>query len=66
MSLSSIYTEVEFSAALADNLDALDIGEFEDVETESNINRRRADIVAVGSFFSGQTSWKSQNIARRS
>ena len=48
MRLSSIYTEVEFSAALADNLDALDIGEFEDVETEFNINRRRADIVAVG------------------
>ena len=46
--LSSIYTEVEFSTALADNLDALDIGEFEDVETEFNINRRRADIVAVG------------------
>ena len=48
MQLSSIYTEVEFSAALADNLDALNIGEFEDVETEFNINRRRADIVAVG------------------
>ena len=48
MSLSSIYTEVEFSAALADNLDALNVGEFEYVETEFNINRRRADIVAVG------------------
>ena len=48
MPLSSIYTEIEFSAALADNLNALDIGEFEDVETEFNINRRRADIVAVG------------------
>ena len=48
MPLSSIYTEIEFSAALADDLGALDIGEFEDVETEFNINRRRADIVAVG------------------
>ena len=49
MPLSSIYTEVEFSAALADNLDALNVGEFEDVvETEFNVNRRRADIVAVG------------------
>ena len=49
MPLSSIYTEVEFSAALANNLDALNVGEFEDVvETEFNVNRRRADIVAVG------------------
>ena len=48
MPLSSIYTEVEFSAALADNLDALNLGEFEDVETEFNVNKRRADIVAVG------------------
>ena len=48
MQISSIYTEVEFSAALADNLDALEIGEFEDVETEFNVNRRKADIVAVG------------------
>ena len=49
MPLSSIYTEVEFSAALADNLEALNVGEFEDVvETEFNVNRRRADIVAVG------------------
>ena len=49
MPLSSIYTEVEFSAALADNLDALKVGEFEDVvETEFNVNRRGADIVAVG------------------
>ena len=48
MPLSSIYTEVEFSAALADNLDALDIGEFEDVETEARVGTRRADIVAVG------------------
>ena len=49
MPISSIYTtEIEFSAVLADNLDALGIGEFEDVKTESNVNRRRADIVAVG------------------
>ena len=49
MQISSIYTEIEFSAALTDNLEALNVGEFEDVvETEFNINRRRADIVAVG------------------
>ena len=47
--LSSIYTrEEEFSADLADNLDALEIGSFEDAKTESNVNKRRADIVAVG------------------
>ena len=46
--LSSIYTEVEFSAALAENLDALRAGRFEDAETESNVGTRRADIVAVG------------------
>jgi len=48
MPLSSIYTEVEFSASLADHPDALNLGEFEDVETESNVGTRRADIVAVG------------------
>ncbi|MDE0555695.1 MAG: hypothetical protein OXI24_15855 [Candidatus Poribacteria bacterium] len=47
--LSNIYSrEEEFSADLADNLDALNIGEFEEVETEFNVNRRRADIIAVG------------------
>ena len=46
--LSSIYTEVAFSAALADNLDALKVGEFEGVKTESNVGPRRADIVAKG------------------
>ena len=53
--LSSIYNnrEEEFSADLADNLDVLKIRsfedvEFEDVETESNVGTRRADIVAVG------------------
>lgn len=48
MQISLIYTEIEFSGALADNLDALGIGEFEDVETEFNVNKRRADIVATG------------------
>ena len=47
--LSSIYTrEEDFSTDLADNLDALGIGKFEDAETESNVGTRRADIVAVG------------------
>ena len=47
--LSSIYTrEEDFSADLADNLDALRVGSFEDPETESNVGTRRADIVAVG------------------
>ena len=47
--LSSIYNrEEEFSADLADNLDVLRIGSFEDAKTESNVNKRRADIVAVG------------------
>ena len=47
--LSSIYTrEEDFSEDLADNLDALRIGKFEDAETESNVGTRRADIVAVG------------------
>ena len=47
--LSSIYNrEEEFSAELADNLDALRVGSFEDPETESNVGTRRADIVAVG------------------
>ena len=47
--LSSIYNrEEDFSADLADNLDALKVGKFEDTETESNVGTRRADIVAVG------------------
>ena len=47
--LSSIYNrEEEFSADLADNLDALRIGSFEDVETEARVGTRKADIVAVG------------------
>ena len=47
--LSSIYNrEEEFSVDLADNLDALRIGKFEDVETEARVGTRRADIVAEG------------------
>ena len=47
--LSDIYNrEEDFSADLADNLEALNVGEFEDIETEFNVNRRRADIVAIG------------------
>ena len=47
--LSEIYPrEEDFSDALADNLDALNVGSFEDVETESTVGTRRADIVAVG------------------
>ena len=47
--LSDIYNrEEDFSTDLADNLDALRIGSFEDVETESNVGTRRADIVAEG------------------
>ena len=36
------------SAELAETLDALDVGKFEDPETESNVGTRKADIVAVG------------------
>ena len=47
--LSDIYKrEEDFSADLADNLDALRIGSFEDAETESNVGTRRADIIAEG------------------
>ena len=47
--LSSIYKrEEDFSADLADTLDALNVGKFEDPETESNVGTRKADIVAVG------------------
>ncbi len=48
-SLSDIYTrEEDFSADLADTLDALNVGKFEDAETEANVGTRKADIVAVG------------------
>lgn len=55
MSLQDLYkqpdssqAEKKFSADLAENLHALKVGKFEDVETESNVGTRRADIVAVG------------------
>ena len=49
MPLSDVYSsEEEFSDALADNLDALNVGAFEDVEREANVGSRKADIVAVG------------------
>ena len=48
-SLSEIYNrEEDFSADLAENLDALNIGQFEDAETEASVGTRRADIVATG------------------
>lgn len=47
--LSEIYTrEEDFSADLANTLDALNVGKFEDAETEANVGTRKADIVAVG------------------
>ena len=47
--LSDIYNREEvFSEDLADTLEALEVGEFEDVETEANVGTRRADIVADG------------------
>ena len=47
--LSNIYNrEEDFSADLAENLDALGVGKFEDVETEARVGTRRADIVATG------------------
>ena len=47
--LSDVYSsEEEFSDDLADNMDALNVGTFEDVERESAVGTREADIVAVG------------------
>ncbi len=47
--LSEIYNrEEDFSSDLADNLEVLQVGNFEDSETEANVGTRRADIVAVG------------------
>ena len=47
--LSDIYKrEEDFSADLAETLNALNVGKFEDPETESNVGTRKADIVAVG------------------
>ena len=48
-SLSTVYTREEaFSSDLANHLEALKVGSFEDAETESNVGTRKADIVAVG------------------
>ncbi len=47
--LSSIYKrEEDFSADLADNLDALNVGKFEYPKTEAKVGTRKADIVATG------------------
>ncbi len=47
--LTEIYkNEEEFSADLANTLDALKVGKFEDAETEARVGTKRADIVAVG------------------
>lgn len=47
--LSDVYSsEEEFSDNLADNLDALNVGTFENVAREANVGTREADIVAVG------------------
>ncbi len=49
MPLLNVYpSEEEFSDDLADNLDVLNVGTFENVEREANVGRREADIVAVG------------------
>ena len=47
--LADVYpSEMEFSDDLADNLDALNLGLFEDVEREAKVGSRKADIVAIG------------------
>lgn len=47
--LTSVYDREEnFSSDLANHLSALEVGSFEDAETESNVGTRKADIVAVG------------------
>ncbi len=55
MSLRDLYEQSDssqakkkFSADLGKKLHALKVGNFEDVETEANVGKRRADIVAVG------------------
>ena len=46
---SDVYSsEEKFSDDLADHLDALNVGAFEDVEREANVGTREADIVAIG------------------
>ena len=47
--LSSLYTrEEDFSSDLANHISKLNVGDFEDAETESNVGTRKADIVATG------------------
>lgn len=47
--LSSLYTrEEDFSSDLANHISQLNVGDFEDAETESNVGTRKADIVATG------------------
>lgn len=47
--LSDIHDrEEDFSADLADALDALNVGKFENVETEATVDTRRTDIVVIG------------------
>ncbi len=47
--LNELYSrEEEFSADLAEHLDALRVGQFEDAETEADVGARKADIVAAG------------------
>ena len=47
--LTDIYKrEEDFSADLADNLNALEVGKFEDTELEARVGTRRTDIVAIG------------------
>ncbi len=47
--LSSIYSrEEDFSSDLANNISELNVGDFEDAETESNVGTRKADILATG------------------
>ena len=48
--LSSIYRrEEDFSLDIANHISLLNVGDFEDAETESNVGTRKADIVAIGS-----------------
>ena len=47
--LPSMYTrEEDFSENLANHISHLNVGTFEDAETESNVGTRKADIVATG------------------
>ena len=47
--LSSLYRrEEDFSLDLVNHISELNVGDFEDAETESNVGTRKADIVATG------------------